>query len=56
MLGMMAAGTIIHHVIGGNMKRSIAAFVLTASLVCAASALAQGKLDKGGCSLVKEVL
>ena len=46
MLGMMVAGTIIHHITGGNMKRSIAALVLTTSLVFAGSAFAQGKLDK----------
>jgi branched-chain amino acid transport system substrate-binding protein len=38
--------TIIHHSIGENMKRSIAALVLTTSLVVAGSALAQSKLDK----------
>src|SRR3954451_18610713 len=32
--------------VGGNMKRSIAAVALTASLVFAGPALAQGKLDK----------
>jgi branched-chain amino acid transport system substrate-binding protein len=47
MLGMMVPGTINQtNQTGGNTKRSIAALVLTTSLVVAGNALAQGKLDK----------